>query len=313
MSVRFRYDKPSISISDQIELLRHRGMAIENEKIAFDALSQINYYRLSAYWHIFRSFGENQGHNYFMPFTSFETVLAIYERDRFLRQSLMEAIGHIEIAIRAYWSQNLAMLGDAHAYLVPKYYKNRQKFDENVERLAAETKKSGETFLKHYREKYSHPELPPVWMASEILSLGNLSHWYANLKELKTRKGISEPFGLEPSVFATYVHHLSVVRNICAHHGRLWNRTIPVPLKFPKKDKTFIAKVNTTHNTKVYNTLIMIDYTMQKLGWKNDWFVKTERIIAPLIALDHNGNYLGYTQAEGMRALKDFRTYCNQS
>ena len=89
--------------------------------------------------------------------------------------------------------------------------------------MSDEIERSRDTFIDHYRRKYLDPKLPPIWMVAEIMSLGQLSKWMGNLKLRTDRSAIAKPYGLDESVLVSLAHHLTYVRNICAHHGRLWN------------------------------------------------------------------------------------------
>lgn len=125
--------------------------------------------------------------------------------------------------------------------------------------------------------------MPPVWMASELMSFGQLSHWYAALKEPAVRQSIANPFALDETVFVPFVHHLSVIRNICAHHGRLWNRTFRVPLRLPRRRPEMVASaVNRTAPTNVYNTLAMIHFVLRTVEPKADWSKRLASLIETL-------------------------------
>src|SRR3546814_18420907 len=63
-----------------------------------------------------------------------------------------------------------------------------------------------------------------VWMVAEMMSFGQLSKWFSNLSDRALRTRISEPLGLPETVLVPLIRHVTDVRNICAHHGRLWNR-----------------------------------------------------------------------------------------
>jgi len=103
------FNKPSKSISDQIALLRERGMVIDNVQQATWALSHISYYRLRAYWLYYEADPES-GKHIFKDGTTLEAVLALYEFDRHLRLLLMDALERIEVAARGAWAHQMAMV-----------------------------------------------------------------------------------------------------------------------------------------------------------------------------------------------------------
>lgn len=80
-------------------------------------------------------------------------------------------------------------------------------------------------FIQHYERTYTAPLLPPSWAIAECLSFGKWSALYKQLGHGKS--AIAAVFGLTPPVLESWLHSLNVLRNVCAHHSRLWNRSLP--------------------------------------------------------------------------------------
>ena len=99
-----KFTKPATSITDQLALLRRRGMVIDDEASARHYLQHISYYRLRAYWLTYET-PAAAGDHAFRPGTRFEDVLALYVFDRQLRLLVMDAIERVEVALRAGWAQ----------------------------------------------------------------------------------------------------------------------------------------------------------------------------------------------------------------
>jgi abortive infection bacteriophage resistance protein len=115
-------------------------------------------------------------------------------------------------------------------------------------------------------------------MASELMSFGLLSRWYALLKDRADRQAVAAPFTLDEKIFVPMVQHISTVRNICAHHGRLWNRKLKATLKLPKSHPPELANaLNHSANDKLYNTLAFLKYLLDKCDPTNTW---GQRLIA---------------------------------
>ncbi len=91
------FNKPAISIDQQIELLQQRGLIISNTKLAYEYLSHFNHYRLGEYWYVMQNDKEN---HVFKPNSKFEDVIALYNFDAELRLLLFEVIEKIEISLR---------------------------------------------------------------------------------------------------------------------------------------------------------------------------------------------------------------------
>ena len=277
------FAKPALSIADQINKLIANGMTVGDRALAEHSLQHISYYRLSAYW---LPFEHPKGHAgpRFVPGTTFEQVVALYDFDRSLRLLLLDAIERIEVAVRGSWAYQMAMLpGGSHAYVDLAHYANSDTFYSNYSRLAAEVGRSKDVFIVHYKRNYTGPVMPPVWMASEMLAFGQLSQWYAALKEPKLRQTVADPFALDEALFVPLVQQLATVRNSCAHHGRVWNKTLNVKLKLPKKQPVNLANaVNRAAPEKVYNTLAMLQYMLGVAEPGHSW---GQRLVAHISTL----------------------------
>jgi abortive infection bacteriophage resistance protein len=274
------YSKPALSFSDQINHLIANGMIVANRAFAEHCLQHISYYRLSAYWLLFEN-PKGQAGPRFMPGTKFEEVVDLYEFDRRFRLLVLDAIERIEVAVRGSWAYQLAMLAGGHGYVEVNHYADTNKFYANYSRLAADAGRSKDTFMLHYKAKYAGPPMPPVWMASELLSFGQLSQWYAALGDARLRQDIADPFGLDESIFVSLIHQLVVVRNICAHHGRLWNRSLGVTFKLPKKQPIDLANaLNRLAPKQIYNTLAMLQFLLAKAEPGSDWAHRLKTLMA---------------------------------
>lgn len=295
------YAKPALTLDQQVEHLRAKGMGFVDEEAAKRHLKHISYYRLSAYWLPFEYPKEEQElGKCFRPGTDFATVVALHEFDRVLRRLVLEAVEEVEISLCGNWAYQMAMLGDGFSYLDPAHCADTSKFNSNRDRLKKEIEDSKETFVIHFRSKYAQ-DMPPVWMASEVLSFGSLSHWYANLKEPAVRKSIAEPFGLDETVFKPFIHHLSVVRNTCAHHSRLWNRVFKVQPKLPRKPTLLAQSLNESERQKIYNTLALLVFVLDEIGDSLHW---KRRLIAHLETLPHgNLSQMGFPDDWKGRAI----------
>ncbi len=108
------------------------------------------------------------------------------------------------------------------------------KHAKSVAELTKEISRSKDTFVTHYHSSYSDPALPPVWMVAEVMSFGALSKWIDNLRHRPDRQAIAQPFALDERVFTSFSQHLSIIPNIAAHHGRLWNKRFAFTMILPR-------------------------------------------------------------------------------
>lgn len=258
------YSKPSKSMTEQIALLEGRGLRIGDRAAAERALRFISYYRLRAYWLYFEA-DPLDGSHQLRSGTTLEAVLALYEFDRELRLIVLDAMERIEVAVRGSWAHQLAMRHGSHGYLKPSLYPDRGQFDANYRALLDEVNRSHDAFILHYKRTYDDPLMPPVWMSAELMSLGLLSKWQNALGPAADRNGIAKPFGLGEKAYFSFIHHLSTIRNICAHHGRLWNRRFAVRPLLPSRPADLAASLVQNAEPLLYNTLAITVYVLKQL------------------------------------------------
>ena len=110
-------------------------------------------------------------------------------------------------------------------------------------------------------------------MTIEILSFGTLSRIYKELKSNDAKKAVAEYFGLSPKVFASWLENLSYVRNLCAHHSRLWNRTLTKKGIMPR-DIMGWSTIPSPKPEKVYNSICIIAYMVTKSNLKSPFYGK---------------------------------------
>jgi abortive infection bacteriophage resistance protein len=220
--------KPALSVDEQIELLKERGLGIEDIDLARHYLQNVSYYRLKGYWWDMQA---DLSAHIFHPGYTFTDVVDRYNFDRHLRLILFDAIERIEIAVR---TRLIYYMSCAYG---PCWYLDHRLFDGkarsngipvhqlSVDKLLSEFKNSSEIFAVDHRKRYpqSHPD---SWKVLEVASLGNLSKLYKNIQHTLPAKGeIAKSMGLNiPKELSSWLECIAYVRNIVAHHSRLWSR-----------------------------------------------------------------------------------------
>lgn len=302
------FDKPALSIADQAARLRQRGLQFSDDARVQHYLTHIGYYRLSAYWLPFEQpavDGQTRNHQ-FRSGTAFEQVLSLYIFDRKLRLLVMEAIERIETAIRTHWAHALAMRHGPHAHLDASLFKSPWQHASDIARMAGDLQESSETFIAHYRGQYSEPYLPPIWAVVETLSLGALSRWFKATKDTDAKRDVAQSLGMPTiEVLEQVLHALTPVRNVCAHHGRLWNRrfTLQLPRIKRLKDQMAIEEITGTRMQaspcaqcgievvrdqpnvqeqparQIYNYLLVMAHLMQRINPGSTWRARLQQHI----------------------------------
>ena len=266
---RVNYNKPYLSVPDQITLLKSRGMQFGDEANAERYLQHTNYVRLRTYWYLFEN---NHATHQFKPNTTFEAVLNIYLFDRALRAHLAQAIETIEISLRTQYAYQFARLHGPFAYADVANSKDRRHFQNNLNQLQEEIGRSNEVFIAHYGRKYTAPNMPPIWMACEVMSFGLLSRWYKNLKLGQVRQAIAHVYGVDNRSLDGILHNFTELRNVIAHHGRLWDRNIIFRLPLPQnKPRNLRACMNLRQQDLIYNSLVMVLHFLDLIQPGHAW------------------------------------------
>lgn len=278
-----RYSKPALSISDQAQLLLDRGLICEDRQRLEHYLSNIGYYRLSAYLLPFEQAsvnGDSRNHK-LLPNTTFEQVLNLYVFDRKLRLLVMEAIERIEVAARTRWASAMALRHGSHAHMNADLFKDPWQHACDIARVAKDLRDSNETFVVHYRNKYEAPYLPPIWAMVETMTLGGLSRWIASTNDNQVKQEVAKMLGMPTiEILEQVLHALTPVRNICAHHARLWNRRFILLLPNIKRlrgqfiTETIVTPAGATQEPltrEIYNFLVVIQNLMLKMSPTTSW------------------------------------------
>jgi abortive infection bacteriophage resistance protein len=262
-----KFDKLPLTIDQQIELLIDRGLDIPDSQQARNHLNFIGYYRLSAYTLPFQSCGNDIERHQFNLGTTFDQVLDLYIFDRKLRLLVMDAIERIEVAIRAAISNVASIKYSPHWFLKPEL------FERNYDSCLTQLKKDinhhnpnkQERFIKHYYHNYSEPKLPPSWMVMEVLMLGTVSRIYSNLT-IDLKKEIASLFGVDHTVLKSWLYSLSCLRNLCAHHSRLWNRTFTIKPKILNK-----VKIHVSNDDDFFAQTFVLVRILRKISQDTHW------------------------------------------
>lgn len=287
-----QYGKPALTTEQQVDLLIRRGMRIADRVQAQHYLTHISYYRLRAYWLPFEQAATNGQAHAFAAGTNFATVLAIYDFDRELRLLLIDAIERVEISLRTRLANELSLRYGPFAHEDAKHFARQHHWQQSRDELTKEYARSHETFAEHYRSQYPQLPSPPLWVACELMTLGHLSRWLQNLRIPKDRQTIADTYGLDEKVLVSFAHHLTIVRNHCAHHGRVWNRKFAVKMLIPgKKPQGLSAAFNPTQDRRIYNTLTMLAYLMGVISPASTWRKRLQALMkaSPQIAVAEMG------------------------
>jgi abortive infection bacteriophage resistance protein len=191
----------------------------------------------------------------------------------------MEAIERLEISFRTRFAHELAMRYGSHAHLDASLFKRTDLHRQYIKGLKKEIGHSKETFIKHYRTTYDDPDLPPIWVICEVMTFGQLSVWFKNLKRSSDRNAIARIYCIDEVILGSFMHHLTHIRNLTAHHCRLWNRRLVFTMTIPTFPVDLAGMFNPLSNRNIYNTLVMLGYLLKLISPSTSWPVRIKRLI----------------------------------
>lgn len=273
------FTKPAKTIDQLYDILINRWLKIEEntQKEIKKDLEHIWYFRLTWYFKYFQD-----DNDIFFNGITFNNILDHYIFDRKLRLLTFDAIEKIEISVKSSMNHYMAINFWSHWYLNKSLFQLTTKKKENmyydfIKKVDKINKKPNSIFVKAYFKKYTSEEYLPSWMLVEELTIWEISTIY-NLLETDYRVQISSVYNTYEKDFWTWLQLLKTLRNISAHHWRLWNRKYITKLKI--EDVTFRKyfqifknkKWNNEVKSNYYNAILVISYLLNKIN-KNFWWL----------------------------------------
>jgi abortive infection bacteriophage resistance protein len=273
------YAKPVLSFEQQVAKLVARGLVISDPTAAASKLACISYYRLSGYCYPFRQRGANgQVLDTLVAGTTWEQILGLYEFDRHLRLLVLDAIERVEVAVRTQLTYHLADTYGAFGHTAAANFHSKFEHAKWLAQIEIETQRSNDEFIQHYQREYDGFPTIPLWMLTEVMSLGNLSRLYQGLQP-NDKRPIASHFNLHHKRLVDWLHTLTYVRNVCAHHSRLWNRELAIrPDKV--KDSNWLPPI-TPRNDRMFYVLLILRHLLAATGNGTDWANEVNQLLAP--------------------------------
>lgn len=259
------YAKLPSNVDEQILILKSRGMTVNDLTHAKKFLAENYFHRFLSYSvHFFESTLNNTSKLYRQN-TDFKDVVKVYEFDSKLRLLILEAIEVIEISIKTQFI-HLSWRYGAHFYLNHKLFRDHKLLNDSIERIQYQMRVSSDLLINEYFAKYHDPEMPPVWVAMDLISIGQLGKWLQNLKSEEDKKEVARRYKLHYSVLQAVVNNLTHIRNYAAHHARIWNHHYDFAECVIAGHKSMVENVLCSVDNKIYGLLILIIYILHQIG-----------------------------------------------
>lgn len=259
------------------ELLKSRGLVIDDMAFATQKLCRIGYYRFSAYLYPFLAAPKSA--QLFKPNSHFGAALLLYDFDQELRILAFTEIAKVEVAIRSALA-NIVARETGHMFWITdaSMYANEDRFCRTMAFIKKELDASKEEFIAHFKQTYSNP-YPPAWILVEILPIGVLNHIYGNLADNRLRKKVAAEFELTVPVFSSWFTIVALTRNACCHHARVWNKENAIPPTEPRRmRRSWIT--STIPGKRFFYNLCILKYFVNIIDKDNNMTHNLKRLLA---------------------------------
>lgn len=278
------YNKTPISFEEQMNVLRERGLIVNDETTALEELSLIGYFRLANYMRPMES--DKKTHT-FKSGSTFDNAIRLYYFDKDLRALLFTAIQSVGVALRSRIMHETAMKYGSFWFMDPAISINHNLANENIRKIRKELDRSREDFILEHKVKYDNPELPPVWKTLEVVSFGTLSKLFSNLSDNSLKKRIARSFTVpQHLILESWIKSFASLRNHIAHHSRIWNRNYPQLPQLPLRlEKPWINTAG-VKTPKLYPQMCCLVYLQNVIHPGNDFVKKLKVLFASYSNVD---------------------------
>lgn len=272
-----QYDKKPLSIEQQINHLKQKGLQIDDENDCAFFLSNVSYYRLAWYWKTFLDRQNKQ----FIHATHFSQIKMLYLIDQELRNLIADSVDTIEIALRA------QLVNSSCNYFQDPFWHSKDEWIQSIVIKSKGNSKGGKYCpFNHFDKKYKQNNNPdakyPFWLVSEFLFFSDISKIYQHINKQHDKliaKEIAQHFALRPYQFEKCLHSLSVLRNAVAHYDKIYHREFPFKVK--SKGFQWISNKEEPFSDKNFfiNYFYIIDHLLASIKPENHWRQKVEALL----------------------------------
>lgn len=307
------YTKHWLSVQDQVTKLASRGVGIPEDGSGAQLLRQVGYYRLTGYLYPFRqseTYMDAEGRsrvrvlNRYRPGTSIGDAAALIDFDRRLRMLILEGIERIEISLRMQIGYVLGRRS-AFAHLEPGTFVAAftdpqidpdtgaplpSRHEQWITRIRERQNGSDEAFVAHFRDKYE--DRMPIWALTEIMELGHLSRLYGGLTNVLATEIATVYAAPSKRVMSSWIASLNYVRNVAAHHARIFNRKLVTAPKRPSKGHVpLLDHLRDEESSKqvfgLYNALAVMAYLLRTIDSNSGWTGRVVELIGSFPRAGH--------------------------
>lgn len=254
------YKNSALHVNELIKLIRAKNIIIRDLEKASFHLHTVSYHRLSPY---LESLIKNY-HFFIEP--TFETAWELYCFDRELRLLINDAIERIEVAFRTALSEMMSLKYSPYWFLDTNIFKDSKRHNGLIIQINSACQDKHNSYIQEYYRNYNNPKYPPSWILFECLSFGACISAFSNIKKIKDRKDICNLFKEHPTTMQSWLYAMRYMRNLCAHHARVWNRWFVVSPAL-----SFMLGDHFDKQNKCYAHLIVLNKLLSIISPTTEW------------------------------------------
>ena len=297
-------EKQFKTLDEQIEIFKHKGLVIEDEKYAKEVLLRENYFFLNGYRHLFY---KSETEKKFIPGTTFEELYSMFLFDRSFRNVLFKYLLVIENNLKSITSYQLSK---KYGYKEKDYLKvknftqipeRQRQVNDLIKKMKRQIRINGSqhTATSHYVSHYGYI---PLWILVKVLSFGVVSEMVSILKP-EDQKDISNIYGIATDDFINYLPILANYRNLCAHEDILYeNRTqkeisdtiYHKILNIPRDEEGYIYGKNDLFALIIIMKQMLLKEEFKNMTFELDNIVQTLNYNLTSIKIDKVLNQMGF-------------------
>lgn len=217
----------------------------------------------------------------FRPGSRFEDVVTRYRFDSELKTLVFAAIQKIEISVRTRIIHHFSMAHGAFWFMNGSLAEDNDLFNTNLSFLQTELDRSHDEFIMEHFRKYDEPDMPPAWKTLEVASFGTLSKLYKNMNDNNVKKAVARSFNIpQHKCMQSWLATLTIVRNTCAHHARLWNAHLSLVPRMNERMRGRWINGHSYNSDRLYPSMCCIAYWLNAIDPKNTFVTDFKALLA---------------------------------
>jgi len=282
-------DKDFKTVEQQLEILRSRGLSITDDTKAKDFLLHNNYYRVSGYSLTLRK------NDVFSKSATFQNIIDIYQFDHELRHIILEYVEIIEVRMKSVYAYEFTKVHGPIGYLDDTHFTNKAKHKEIMDKANQQKTQRlpHEAYLKHFVNDLG--QAIPLWAYVDLLTISDISFLYS-ISEQGIKREVANAFGLTISkgseILGQHMHSMTIIRNLCAHGSRIYNRLFEQKPSLNAKEKALLIvdKNNNLDNAHFYGFVLVMKRLLPAdifIEMKNSIISLTRKY--PFVRMDYYG------------------------